>query len=274
MRYPIICAVFLFGAVYPALADEMPVLRGSQVYVPGEQAHPHWGGSYVGGQVGFGSGSGNFAKGTSDLTAYILRNTTIENEAGVSSWTTLPTVGTSGLTFGAFIGYNMQWDNAVLGLELNYNRANFSFTAANSISRSYTVSTGYFYDLTVTGAATLKITDYATARMRAAWATDWALPYGFIGLAVGRANAIRTSTVDGTATDVVAPIGPNLVINETLTDKSSGVYAYGYTFGTGAEFALTQNMFLRAEYEHVWFPRFKGINVNLDTARAAAGFRF
>jgi hypothetical protein len=84
-----------------AIAADMPeFLRGS--YSP---SYTRWDGFYVGGQAAYLSGGADFGNATQPLVAYILRNTFIENNFGVSNWTTLGRRDANSSGFGGFVGY-------------------------------------------------------------------------------------------------------------------------------------------------------------------------
>ena len=65
------------------------------------------------------SRSGDFGNANQSVLNYILSNTELQDK--VSGWTTLPKGSTSGASYGGFIGYNWQWNDVVMGAELNYN---------------------------------------------------------------------------------------------------------------------------------------------------------
>ncbi|MBI3435153.1 MAG: porin family protein, partial [Proteobacteria bacterium] len=249
-------------------------LRGSQPYEPGSPTYQRWSGVYVGGHAGMGYGATDFRSGVSSLIANILRNTTLENEAQVSRWATLGRASASGPSYGGFVGYNAQWENAVIGVELNYSHMGLSMTSSDTLARSYQTSDGYFYNINLNGTASVRLTDLGTLRVRGGWVFDSIMPYGFAGLAVARADVRRSATVALTATDLVAPFGPNLALNQTQSETATGVFAYGWALGTGVEWAVMQNIFLRAEYEYVRFAAFKDTRVQISTGRVGAGVKF
>src|SRR5665647_240245 len=113
-------------------------LRGSF----SSKAPLRWEGFNLGVQMGVSNMNTDFGNSTSALVAYSLRNTTVENEFSPSSWTALPANTTNGRQYGAFLGYNMQWDQLIVGFDLAYNRASGSFTASASdtIARQVTTS--------------------------------------------------------------------------------------------------------------------------------------
>lgn len=219
----------------------------------------------------------DFSSGVSDLVAYILRNTLIEHEAHVSSWTTLSRKSATGAGFGGFVGYNAQWEDAIVGIELNYTYMNLNGTATDSIARSYQTSDQYFCDVRVSGTAGLQLKDTASLRVRGGWGASWFMPYGFIGVAAGRADLIRSATVALTATDVSnnVPRRPDLALGPvTNADNRNDAFSFGYAAGAGIEFCLTPNLFLRTEYEFMRFGSFYGINTSINTVRAAVGAKF
>jgi opacity protein-like surface antigen len=49
---------------------------------------------------------------------------------------------------------------------------------------------------------------------------------------------------------------------------------WGFTVGAGLDFAVTQNIFLRAEYEYVQFTPVAGVEININSGRAGLGVKF
>ena len=262
-----------------ALAQE--VLRGSLVTSPSVM---RWSGVYGGGQLNYNIATADFGNTTQPLTNYILRNSILLDE--VAGFTTLPKGSTTGQGYGGFIGYNMQWDDMVVGLEANYNRTSLTKSASDSLSRSF-IDNGQAlpdhvntYNMTVSANSSVLLTDLATARLRAGWAIGSLLPYGFVGLAVGRADVVTNATVTGTVTDTDTTVNPNtsttaaLILPGPQTTSRKGVFAYGGTIGLGLDWALTQNIFLRGEWELVKLQKIEGVDMRINTARAAIGLKF
>jgi opacity protein-like surface antigen len=244
--------------------------------MPGTPTHWNWSGFYFGGQMGAGVAKLDPGNATGGMVADILRNTTIENEAQVSSWPRLPPVDTSRAMYGGFIGYNVQWDDLILGVELNYNRGRFSGSSVDTIGRSYETSDEYFYSVNLSSQVDLSLSEYATIRARFGQVMGPFLPFGAIGFAVGKADIRRTVTVALTATDVSdAADRPPLALGPvTQTDVKNNAYIYGGTAGLGFDFALMQNVFVRAEYEYVRFFPFRGAIMQLHNARVGVGLKF
>jgi opacity protein-like surface antigen len=276
MRVAIISLAVLGLATnaFGADLDDDTFIRGSADYVPGTPVYYNWGGFYGGGQVGYGNGFVDSGTGVSSLIAFILRDTTIENEAHVSQMTTLGKQNPSGRSYGVFVGYNMQWENVVLGLELNYNRPNINSSAADQLQRSFQTSDGYFYNINLAAQANLNITDYGTLRGRAGWAFGRFLPYLAFGVAVGRAESFRSATVTLSAHNVVNPALPDLALGPTTLSQDKIVYPWGFAAGLGMDVALMPWMFLRGEYEFVQFGTFSDTRANIQTVRVGAALKY
>src|SRR5215475_13684548 len=108
----------LLGAASPerASAADWP-LRGTV-----DPGFVRWDGWQFGVLAGYGNMNVDFGNSTSPLVAFILRNSTLEAEGAPSTWTTLPNKSTNGPVFGAFLAYNWQWSELVVGADLSYKR--------------------------------------------------------------------------------------------------------------------------------------------------------
>lgn len=267
MRW-LLCGVAMMGMLQGAKAADLAdsFLRGSAaiINVPGAA---RWDGIYFGGQVGATYSGADFSSATKDLVGTILRESTLISIANVSDWHVLGKADTSGTSFGGFIGYNTTWDGAVIGAELNYNRTNMSMAVSDTIAL---VPGGFPDGVLINASASTRITDYGTARVRGGWAAGNFMPYGFVGVAIGRADTSRSATVSLFR----PPSSPLPYFVDTRSDNQTGAFAYGYAIGLGLDVALMSNFFVRGEYEYVKFGDFNQINLHIHTARVAAGLKF
>jgi opacity protein-like surface antigen len=194
----------------------------------------------------------------------------------VSSWAKFGTGSAPAAAYGAFVGYNSQWDDAVLGVDINYNHTSLSGVSRSSklfpgiLPGDTTGPNNNLYDVWAGAGAIMKITDYATFRTKAGWAFDCFLPYATFGLAAGRAEITRIATASGQPA-ANSPGGAPFVLTDG--DQKTAI-VWGYSAGLGIDMALGANMFLRAEYEFVQFVPLSHITASLNTVRAGAGFRF
>ena len=262
-----------------AWAADLPVLRGG--FTDGlSTSSINWQGFYVGGQAGYGSSDEHFTGSNADMIATLLDHNVIQ-EMGVSQWN----LGFGGQSqrsagYGAFAGYNWQWDDAVLGVEASYLHASFGGMASafKELVSGTPLSDGLFHDVAVTSTSAISISDMATFRGRAAWAYECFLPYAFGGFALGNANISRfVSISDSTAapiTGVSPPTpGPFAPLGTlTATDAVHSHLIYGYTAGLGVDINLIRGLFMRAEWEYVRFST--RIDTNINTVRAGLGYKF
>jgi opacity protein-like surface antigen len=257
-------------------ANAQDTLRGSVIETGPKVMN--WSGVYAGGQASYVLGSSNFTGVTRPLIADMLRLTRIEDEMQVSSWPIISgsdATGTKTTGFGAFIGYNTQWDELVLGADLTYMRTNYSNSAAGSMERVATLSNDFQYDVTATAQAKVEVTDVLTARGRIGYAFNQFLPYMTGGLALARATSYTTATVSYPApvyngTQVPAPAGPGASA-ATDTSGKTNFLAYGYALGGGMEIMLMPNVVGRVEYEYV---KLVNIDTWLNSARVGLAIKF
>jgi len=233
-----------------------------------------WEGTNFGVHMGMSNMNTDFGNGTSSLIAFILRNTAVEDEFAPSNWTTLPSNTTNGRQYGAFLGYNFQWDRLVVGFDGAYNRlSSMGSSASDSISRSGFTSDGIHHILTIDAQSSLKLIDYATLRARAGYAFGQFLPYAVLGGAVGRFNYSNSATV----TDIQTPPAPQLPFTfgpVTATNSKDGAIVGGFLAGLGVDVAILPNMFMRAEWEFIAFAPVNGIRANINTGRVGIGLKF
>ncbi len=271
-------AVVMVGIAQSAQAGswlDLPILRGDLSDEPAAVRQVVWAGSYVGGQGSYGSANMDFGKATSDQVAYLLRNTTIESEFSVSQWPAMGQLSTNASGLGGFVGYNWQWGEAVLGLEANYLHSSFSGGMSDTMSRTFTTSDDYSNTVTVDSTASMNVKDMLSFRARAAWATGNYLPYAFGGVAIGRADIVRSATVTasgnyvGSTTPAPAPYSYGPI---TASESQLNRVIYGYAAGLGLDVMVVGNVFARVEWEHTRFAT--PVDVQINTVRGAVGMKF
>ena len=280
MRRCLVVVLCLLGFVTQTNAQEfdVPTLRGSSPFIPAAPKYMPWAGFYAGGQIGGSSAEMNFKGATESLMAQMLRVLALESEHHVSQWGVLGKANPSGISYGAFVGYNTQWNDVVVGIDLHYNRSDFFANAQQDpIARRVATSNGLIYDVLAEGAASMQITDYGGARLRGGWVVGNFLPYATLGVAVGRANIVRTARVSGEETTPCSP-SPCVPVVVPYDFSSSEVknahFIYGWSAGIGVDMMIMPNIFVRAEFEYVGFTEAQGVKADLGTARVGAGVKF
>ncbi|APF38228.1 porin family protein [Chelatococcus daeguensis] len=250
-------------------------LRGSMPAYGDSEPTGAWGGFYIGVQGGYSNANIDFGTANSSQIAYILRNLAVEQERRISGATVLPERDVRGGNYGFLVGYNSQWEDVVLGVELGYTRLNLDATASDSNRFWTATSNGYTYNVGLESSAQVKLTDYLTFRGRAGYDLGNFLPYATLGLAVGRADVTRSANVY-LCEDTTGSTPPACAagLYGSASERKKDTYAVGIAAGLGLDILLTENLFLRGEYEYVRFGSFENVNADLHTVRGAVAAKF
>lgn len=274
MRRLLLAAVICGAAqgAYAADMPDLPVLRGS--YSEGlSTVRTVWQGYYIGGQAGVGESDMKFTGATRDIVARLLSGTEMEQQQNISSWPVLGKGSSRGDGWGGFVGYNSQWDDVVIGVEANYMHGSFGGSQTGSMTRFFTLPSGYTDSVTNQASASMSISDIGTLRARAGYAVGSFLPYMFGGLALGQANIVKTARVFGTQNNPnVAPPFDVVPFDDSATDVRRSRLLVGYSAGLGVDFNLIAGLFLRAEWEYMRLAT--PIDTSINTVRAGVGYRF
>jgi outer membrane immunogenic protein len=282
--------LLILGMASPALAADydLPILRGSSqppapVVTVGPATFTRWSGFYFGGDISLGSATSDFSTATRPLVASSLQHTTVEDQARPSDFQVLGRGSAVAAGGGAFLGYNAQWQDLVLGVEATYTHTNLnttpSSTAVARIFPSLNTQAAVFAN------GNLNLTDFATARGRAGYVIGNFLPYGFLGMAVGRASYSASTLADvtqnaskNTPDYSCAGTGSSTATRQDFpffnSAGQSNALLWGYTVGAGLDWALTPNIFVRGEFEFVQFAPISNIAVSVASGRVGGGFKF
>lgn len=286
----------------PALAADYDYgpLRGTQP--PPVAPIASWEGGYVGATAGYTQANMEFTKSLRSSVLGLTRNTALETEFGVSNLISPPADDSRTHSFGAFAGWNWQFEELVFGLEADYTRASMVGNSSDNIFRSFNTSNGYLNEVGLSGSATTHLKDYGTFRARFGYALGSFLPFVTGGAAIGRADVSSSAAIQIAGFDQatwntlfaqyqttgimgsVPNYGYATFNNITLARTMNGPvfvvvnktekYALGATGGVGIDWQILPNMFLRAEYQYIHFGDFKDHKAQVNTVRAAAALKF
>jgi outer membrane immunogenic protein len=275
MRRFLLVAVMCGAASVAQAADvpDLPFLRGS--FSEGlSRSSVNWAGVYIGGHVAHGAADMDFTNSGQDLLARLLNNLDLESQFNISKWPLLGSAHMQNSGFGGFLGYNFQWSEAIIGLELNYTHGNFFGANSGSQARSFQYPTDYVSTATVSSSASMKVTDYGSLRVRGAYAFDSFLPYGFVGVALGQANINRRADADIYYRYVGDPLlpRPDYATAVSLTDDMNSHFIWGFAGGLGVDVMLYSGLFFRAEWEYLRFT--SKVDTTVNTVRAGLGYKF
>lgn len=285
----LLVAGFIVVAAHGAHAADpadVPILRGSYYEAP-KAYRTNWQGVYVGGQAGFSSHDYDFSRTTTGLQQFLMRESVLA--ASVGDWQLLGSSNQRTSGFGGFVGYNAQFEDAIIGVEANY--THFVGKVGNSsasLSRTVTNPDGvtppaghtYEYDVTLSGTASARVNDLLTLRARGGYSMGSFMPYAFAGLAVALVDIDRSVSARVRTWDLYADafgVFQTVLLGdstETKAESQKNLLTFGFTAGLGFEYMLMSNIFARAEYEYVQLTTSKDTTVQLNTARVGLGVKF
>jgi opacity protein-like surface antigen len=272
MRRFLLAAVIL-GAAASAQAADMPdFLRGS---FTAPVARTNWQGYYIGGQASYGAADMDFSNSGQDLLKKLLNNVDIEQQFDISSWPLQSKTNTQNSGFGGFAGYNGQWTDVVVGVEINYVHGKFFNSSKGDQTRTFSFPTDYQTTAHLSSSSAMTITDFGSFRVRGGYALGCFLPYMFGGVALGQANISRQAEYGifyhyvGTQLPPLPNIGPS---RASLADDANSHFIYGYSGGFGIDMMLFANLFVRAEWEYMRFTA--PVDTTVNTVRAGIGYKF
>jgi outer membrane immunogenic protein len=285
MRW-VICALVVLIAPTGAFAGDFDVLRGAQPV--GYASYTRWSGFYGGGLIGEEFDGADFRNvGASEITTISGLDAGFDG-IPIASFPRLSSLNTEAPSYSAFMGYNYQFEAAVVGFELTFTKTSFNASIDDVESHSYfqnSNNTLYLAKYNVTTEASSKVDDYGTVRGRFGWAFGNLLPYAFGGVSISQIDTTKSVNVNYCGQEAPytcanppppsvppppAPIGSNW----TLSNKNNGKWYFGYVAGLGLDYALTQNLFLRGEYQYIQYGAPDNIRLSASSVRAGVGLKF
>lgn len=271
------------GLTLPQAAQGADYLRGSQIEQPIEAptfggGSFDWSGFYFGGFAALAETEFEPGPGLPDLARSAFRNTALGQLVDMGQFVVdQGSKRDSATNFGGFTGYNFLFGDVVLGLEADYTRSGQQYSFNDFIARRTSTATqtiGWSMD-TKLGA---RLHDYATTRLRMGYAYGRIMPFATIGAAFGRFDAY--STIDATASIITnantAAETSRMAVDYPLRVgvARKNIWGFGMAFGAGVDWAVTDNLLLRAEYQYIGFGEVEGASTTVNTGRIAAALKF
>jgi outer membrane immunogenic protein len=270
-------------AALPAAAADMsapaPVLRGA---LPVAESGVDWTGFYFGATGSYGSLSLNRNRQigqVDELLDRLVRGSVIQPGVYAMPLVERGKYETNSMGLGLFAGYNFATDGAIFGFEADYTRMRFENTVSGE--RSGRVSSGATtYDWNANTERRSKLTDVATFRGRIGYAMGNFLPFVTGGLAVGRSAEQRSARIEGVQFATLAgtcaadPFCGATAYPAPIVEGNRAKFQFGYTVGAGVDIALSSNIFVRAELQHIRLPELAGSVAQMNTARVGAAVKY
>jgi outer membrane immunogenic protein len=238
-------AVATFGFVGAASAADMPVK--APTYRPADVAPYNWTGFYIGGNIGYGWGNSSYSFSADNGAGQGLLNTGI---GGIS-----PQSGSfraNGLIGGGQLGYNWQFERAwVAGIEADFAASN----VRGDGSPAATTNLGIGGIQPALIPASRNLDWFGTVRGRLGFLPmERLLIFATGGLAYGKTSANASITVR-----VTGPVVPVPADGTTLScvgavpcvAASASQTSAGWTIGGGLEYAVWNNITVKAEYLYI-----------------------
>ena len=168
MRRLVVAGIIAIAAHGAEAADlpDMPILRGSFREAP-VAYRTIWQGFYVGGQAGYGASNVDFGDFNSGLIERLTADPAVLQGLPFAPppWPSLEPATHRNTMFGAFAGYNAQYENVVLGFEGNYMHGTFNGSAFGRNTRSLQIG-ATLLNVSTESAASMRITDFGSLRVR------------------------------------------------------------------------------------------------------------
>jgi outer membrane immunogenic protein len=261
------------AGAHAADLSDLPILRGG--FTEGlSNTRVNWSGVYVGGSVSRGGADMDFANSGQDLLAKLLNNVDVETQFNISKWPLGERSHMAGTGFGGFAGYNFQWSEAVVGVELNYTHGALFGKSFGSQGRSFQFPTDYVTTAIVSSSSSMRLTDFGSLRVRGGYAVGSFLPYAFAGVAIGQADINRRAdySLDYKYVGTQVPPKPDYSGSGSLTDNANSHVVTGFAAGLGFDWMLCAGLFMRAEWEYLRFT--SKVDTTVNTARLGLGYKF
>jgi outer membrane immunogenic protein len=289
MRW-VICALVVLalppGALAADLDGDFDALRGPQQV--GSPTYTRWSGVYGGFQFGEEFNGADFRGVAGPDISTISALDQGFSGIPLGNFPNLGSINTETKSYSGFLGYNYQFESAVVGVELNFSLTSLNASITDAETHRYfqnANNTLYLADYNVNTTAAARLKDYGSMRGRFGWVFGNFLPYSFGGIVVSQINSSKSINVNYcgeeapyTCTNPPPASNPPppaaIGGNWTLADQNDGKWYIGFTAGIGLDYAVTQNIFLRGELSYVQFGSPDSIKLSTTSARIGAGLKF
>jgi outer membrane immunogenic protein len=275
----------------PVLAADMgpaPILRGP---LPQAEDAVDWTGFYAGGFGGFSQMEFEPRQAGVGLVREMLRASAYLNPGRADEIVASSRTTTNATGFGLYAGYNWMVEDYVVGLEADYTRAQLKGNSTAGRDGFFSLPDGSSfprddYRYTTSTTSRLKISDFGTIRGRLGAPMGSFMPYLTGGLSWARASYGNTAALVSDTRNVTQVVNPFTGATTTnygpwapaasyaLKDGSRTRFVFGYAVGAGVDWAVTQNLILRAEVMHVRFGNAGDTSTSINSARAGAAIKF
>lgn len=268
-------AGILLGAFAAHAADYSP-RKASYAAVPVDDFN--WGGLYGGIHAGMTNADFRMGNVAQEMAANAYTNHVASDLAiGIARLTT--SGSDQQVHMGGFIGYNWLWEDVVVGLEFDYthmkDKLQFSDTYSDGRRRDRGTSVD---NITYTASARAKLGDFGILKLRMGYPIGRFLPYATAGVVVGKQRISGNYTSTYTEFSLDPATGLINGVNSGPTARNATVGKSGFNlggaFGAGVDYAIMDNLFLRAEYQWIGMTDYRGSRVTANSFRLGAAVKY
>ena len=258
-------AALASACAIPALAADSPVLRGTSspslppAPVIDQAPATDWNGFYIG---AYGASSYATVRGRPGITSAVTAAVPAPYAALANSLISTSNKTARSAGFGAFAGYNMASEDALIGFEGDFGWLNVKSDNLTILAPG-TATNGIQSAIVGPASSLTRVEMIASARLRAGMIFGNLMPYVTGGFAWGNAKTNDNATI---------AVAPGIPSTYTVNMSRSALMA-GYTLGAGLE-ARFGNLSLRGEYIFTSLTQTKAGRVDVNQARFGAGVAF
>ncbi len=254
MKFLLLSATALTALSLSAFAADLPARTAPAVFVAPAPIFS-WTGFYAGATAGYAWSNDRVNPAYSSSSLPVTAFLTGATQTGFLP-SQLGSKANGGFTGGLTLGYNLQSGNLVYGLEADVTHLSTKSASVSAVAPGIVqirpqngVGPSYSDDTLTSNSATRGSANWlGTARGRAGFALDRAFIYGTGGLAFGNVKSATSVALKAHCASVDCS-SPNVDANGVWSGSKSGVKV-GWALGGGVEYALTNNVSLKAEYLH------------------------
>ncbi len=233
-----------------------------------------WAGPYAGIHAAYGWGEFNRTTFDQNLIAAAIPGNYAYADVARHYAAQLPSVYDSDQWGGGFFaGYNFVSGNVVFGPEIDYTAFFGKFGASTLCfypdpALGMTIPGVSGRSMIVGADTTSRVSDYGLLKARIGYAFDRFLPYAFVGIGGARFKAQGTGSIDeyNTSTGTITASYSSSLSKDQLT--------FTYGVGAGVDYAITDQILLRLQYDYVQLDSVLNQETKLQVGKIGAGIRF
>ena len=245
-----------------------------------------WSGGYVAIMGGYNSTNINAGELASTMVDITVPAWAYAEKAKALAKASAQDMTASGGVYSLHAGINVMMERLVVGGELEYGKFSPALNTQGSFDQSRTFEANAVTLADGTAAvekvgATLvysnktQMLDFALLNGRAGYAYGRFMPYALVGLGVSRVKIDTTMyATENHTIEVAGDVRSRSIKGPFRGSYTKDAYAATFSFGLGFEYALLDNVLLRAQYNYMTAGPLKGETASSNLARGGLALKF